>query len=263
MRTVFGQSPDPHSIPRVDILGVGVHSLNMKLAVETLDAAVRAGTKGYVAVTGVHGIMEAQQDTEFRHILNASMLTTPDGMPTVWIGRHKGHKSMDRVYGPELMLEVCARSVSSGHSHYIYGGQEGVADSLASAMRKHAPGINVVGTYTPPFRPLNEEEEADLYAQVEKLQPDYFWVCLSTPKQEKFMYAYLDKLPTKIMLGVGAACDILTGRVNDSPQWVKRAGLQWLHRLLQEPRRLWRRYLINNPKFVAQLIRQSARSAAR
>ena len=248
---------DGDSFPRVDILGVGVHALNMRTAVNFLDSAASTGTRGYVAVTGVHGIVEAQDDKRLKDVLNNSLLTTPDGMPTVWIGRRQGHPDMDRVFGPELMVEVCRRSVDSGHTHFIYGGKEGVAGQLVSALETLAPGVRFVGTYTPPFRPLNAEEESRLIEQLESARPDFFWVCLSTPKQEMFMAEYVHKLPTTIMIGVGAACDILTGRVKDSPRWVKRSGLQWLHRLFQEPTRLWRRYLINNPRFVHKMLRQA------
>lgn len=244
------------TVPRVDILGVGVHALNMESAVDILDDAATNGTKGYVTVTGVHGIMEAQDDPSFKYVLNSSLLTTPDGMPTVWIGRSRGFKEMRRVYGPELMLEVCRRSLQTGHTHFIYGGAPGVADDLGRVLQSRFPGLRVAGTCTPPFRPLNEQEERDLVNRIEELRPDFFWVCLGAPKQERFMAEYSTKLATTVMVGVGAACDILTGRTKDSPRWVKQSGLQWLHRLLQEPRRLWRRYLILNPRFVYSLLRQ-------
>ena len=245
------------TVPRVDILGVGVHALNMGSAVDILDDAATNGTKGYVTVTGVHGIMEAQDDPSFKHVLNSSLLTTPDGMPTVWIGRSRGFKKMGRVYGPELMLEVCRRSLQTGHTHFIYGGAPGVADDLARVLQLKFSGLRIVGTHTPPFRPLNEQEERDLVNRIEELRPDFFWVCLGAPKQERFMAEYSMKLATTVMVGVGAACDILTGRTKDSPQWVKQSGLQWLHRLLQEPRRLWRRYLVYNPRFVHKLMQQA------
>jgi N-acetylglucosaminyldiphosphoundecaprenol N-acetyl-beta-D-mannosaminyltransferase len=244
------------TVPRVDILGVGVHALNMGSAVDILDDAATNGTKGYVTVTGVHGIMEAQDDPSFKHVLNSSLLTTPDGMPTVWIGRSRGFKKMGRVYGPELMLEVCRRSLQTGHNHFIYGGAPGVVDDLARVLQSKFSGLRIVGTHTPPFRPLNEQEERGLVDRINELRPDFFWVCLGAPKQERFMAEYSTKLATTVMVGVGAACDILTGRTKDSPQWVKQSGLQWLHRLLQEPRRLWRRYLILNPRFVYLLLRR-------
>ncbi|MBT8143950.1 MAG: WecB/TagA/CpsF family glycosyltransferase [Gammaproteobacteria bacterium] len=239
---------------RVDILGVGVHALNMDSAVAALADAVTEGRKGYVCVTGVHGIMEAQGDEQLRQILNGSFLTTPDGMPTVWIGRSTGHKAMRRVYGPELMLQVCQASVAAGWTHYFYGGNEGVADELKQRLQQRYPGLQVVGTYTPPFRPLNESEEQALIDDVAAKRPDFFWVGLSTPKQERFMADYIDRLDTTVMLGVGAAFDIHTDRVREAPGWIQTAGLQWLHRLAQEPSRLGPRYLVNNPKFVAKYL---------
>jgi N-acetylglucosaminyldiphosphoundecaprenol N-acetyl-beta-D-mannosaminyltransferase len=244
------------SLPRVNILGVGVNATNMLQAVNLVTSAVSQGRKGYVCVTGVHGIMEAQKDPAFRTILNRSMLTTPDGMPTVWVGRLNAYSQMRRVYGPDFMLEVCCVSVERGYTHFLYGGVDGVADQLKSELTRKFPGLKVVGTYTPPFRPLNASENAELQANISKLRPDFFWVGLSTPKQERFMAEYLPILETKVMVGVGAAFDIHTGRAQDSPDWVKSAGLQWLHRLLQEPSRLWKRYLINNPIFVYKMTSQ-------
>jgi len=223
------------SLPRVNILGVGVNAIDMPQAVNLVTSAVSQGRKGYVCVTGVHGIMEAQKDAAFRTILNRSMLTTPDGMPTVWVGRLNAYSQMRRVYGPDFMLKVCSVSVQRGYTHFLYGGVDGVADQLKSELTRKFPGLKVVGTQTPPFRPLNASECADLQAKISRLRPDFFWVGLSTPKQERFMAEYLPKLETKVMVGVGAAFDIHTGRAQDSPDWVKNAGLQWLHRLLQEP----------------------------
>jgi N-acetylglucosaminyldiphosphoundecaprenol N-acetyl-beta-D-mannosaminyltransferase len=236
--------------PRVPILGTGVHALNMPTAVALIDEALASRRRGYVCVTGVHGIMEAQDDPGFLRILNASFLTTPDGMPTVWIGRLRGHRHMSRVYGPDLMLEVCRMSVARGWSHFFYGGGPGVAERLAAMMAARCPGLRVAGTFTPPFRPLTDAEEASLAALVAGCRPDCFWVGLSTPKQERFMAAHAGKLETTLMFGVGAAFDLGVGDLRDAPAWMKAAGLQWLHRGFQEPRRLWRRYLFNNPRFV-------------
>jgi N-acetylglucosaminyldiphosphoundecaprenol N-acetyl-beta-D-mannosaminyltransferase len=245
-----GMLPESTELPRVNILGVGVTALNMKLALDETEALLQRGDQGYVCVTGVHGIMEAQADERFREILNRSFLTTPDGMPTVWLGRLHGFRQMSRVYGPDYMLGLCERSVARGYRHFLYGGKEGVAESLREALTRRFPGLNIVGTYTPPFRPLNPEEENDLRAQLEASQADVLWCGLSTPKQERFMDAYSHRLPVKLMVGVGAAFDLLSGNLDEAPDWMKSAGLQWLYRLIKEPRRLWKRYLINNPKFL-------------
>jgi N-acetylglucosaminyldiphosphoundecaprenol N-acetyl-beta-D-mannosaminyltransferase len=235
---------------RVNILGVGVSALNMDMALRQTESLLDRGEQGYVCVTGVHGIMEAQSDDVFREILNRSFLTTPDGMPTVWLGRVHGFKDMSRVYGPDYMLALCQRSVTRGYRHFLYGGKPGVAEELRADLVRRFPGLQIVGTYTPPFRPLNPDEEEDLRSQLERSQADVLWCGLSTPKQERFISSYYHKMPVKLMVGVGAAFDLLSGNLSEAPDWMKRAGLQWLYRLMKEPRRLWRRYLLNNPKFA-------------
>jgi N-acetylglucosaminyldiphosphoundecaprenol N-acetyl-beta-D-mannosaminyltransferase len=242
--------------PRVNVLGVGVHAVNMEQAVNFLLESVARRDKGYVCVTGVHGVMEAQSNPRFRHVLNSSLLTTPDGMPTVWVGKTGGHKDMGRVFGPDLMLNVCRESVGRGFAHFLYGGAPGVAEQLKQNLEARFPGIRIVGIYTPPFRPLSMQEHFELVQQVNSLKPDIVWVGLSTPKQERFMAEYIDCLDTHLMLGVGAAFDLHTGRMKDSPEWVKNAGMQWAHRLVQDPRRLWKRYLVNNPKFLMAITAQ-------
>ena len=241
---------------RCNVLGVGISAIGMQEAVRLTDAHVQAQEKGYICVTGVHGVMEAQSNRNLLKILNRATITTPDGMPTVWVGRIQGHRQMGRVYGPDFMLEICRLSVDRGYTHFLYGGNEGVAEQLSCNLRARFPGLKVVGTYTPPFRPLIEDEEKNLIAHVGELRPDFIWVGLSTPKQEKFMADYLDRLNTRLMIGVGAAFDIHTGNIADAPTWMKQAGLQWFHRLCQEPNRLWKRYLINNPKFILKIALQ-------
>ncbi|WP_197081936.1 WecB/TagA/CpsF family glycosyltransferase [Silvibacterium bohemicum] len=194
--------------------------------------------------------MEAQSDHVFKDILNGSFLTTPDGMPTVWLGHLQGFKGMTRVYGPDYMLELCKLSVERGYKHFLYGGKPGVAEDLKRTLVERFPGLQIVGTYTPPFRPLNADEEADLSLQLERSQADVLWCGLSTPKQERFMAQYCGKLPVKLMVGVGAAFDINSGHLKDAPAWMKKAGLQWLYRMIEEPQRLAGRYLKNNPRFM-------------
>jgi N-acetylglucosaminyldiphosphoundecaprenol N-acetyl-beta-D-mannosaminyltransferase len=243
---------------RANVLGVGVHAIDLSSAASIIESAVREGRKGYVCVTSVHGVMEAQRDREFRDILNRAMLVTPDGMPTVWVGRLQGNSTMKRVFGPDLMLDVCRRSVGTGIRHFFYGGKPGIANELAEQLRRRFQGIKVVGTFAPPFRPLERSEQLALERQLEAALPDIIWVGLSTPKQEKFMAANFRRLPTTVMVGVGAAFDIHTGRLKDAPQWIKDAGLQWAHRLGQEPGRLWKRYLVNNAGFIVAIGLQFA-----
>jgi len=235
---------------RVNVLGVAISALNLGLAEEFIGRALQERRRGYVCVTGVHGVSEAQSDEGFRRILNNSLLNTPDGMPMVWMGRLQGVKHMSRVYGPDLMLRVCDWTRRHGGSHFLYGGGPGVAEALKERLEAQFPGLKIVGTFTPPFRPLNAGEENDLQARISTLKPDIIWVGLSTPKQEKFMAQYLPRLQTTLMFGVGAAFDFHAGRVRQAPRWMQRSGLEWLFRLCCEPRRLWKRYLKNNPLFV-------------
>ncbi|MBM4143479.1 MAG: WecB/TagA/CpsF family glycosyltransferase [Lentisphaerae bacterium] len=229
-----------------------------------MEAAVRivadwiadADGRRYVCVTGVHGVMESLRDTDIRRAHNDADMCVPDGMPLVWVGRRRGHRRMGRVYGPDLMLELCRLSADRGWRHFLYGGRAGVAERLRTRLEERFPGIVIAGTFCPPFRPLNETEERELRAAVAGAKPDLFWVGLSTPKQELFMHAYRGRLDARVMLGVGAAFDIHVGDVREAPGWVKQAGLQWFHRMCMEPRRLAGRYLRNNPAFLWHIFLQ-------
>jgi N-acetylglucosaminyldiphosphoundecaprenol N-acetyl-beta-D-mannosaminyltransferase len=243
---------------RANVLGVGISALNLDLAEAAVAQALEHKTKGYICVTGVHGVSEAQQDPVFRAILNHSFLTTPDGMPTVWMGRWQGFRQMRRVYGPDLMLRVCEFTQRRGFTHFLYGGAPGVAEALKAQLEQRFPGLRIVGTYTPPFRALTKEEERELARRVRELKPDIFWVGLSTPKQEKFMAQYWQTLDATLFFGVGAAFDFHAGRMRQAPRWMQRSGLEWLFRLACDPGRLWKRYLKNNPRFVFRALCQLA-----
>jgi N-acetylglucosaminyldiphosphoundecaprenol N-acetyl-beta-D-mannosaminyltransferase len=245
-----------HDDKRINVLGVGVSVLNLRTAVEAIADATHARRRGYICVTGVHGISEAQEAPNFRQVLNAAFLNTPDGMPLVWLGKLHGHAEMNRVYGPDLMLEIFQRSQTEPWRHFFLGGKPGVAEDLRIRMEERFPGVQICGCYSPPFRALNEAEEKALWETFSRLKPDITWIGLSTPKQEKFMAAYLGRLDTTLMIGVGAAFDFHAGQARQAPLWIQRSGLEWLFRLFQEPRRLWRRYLKNNPLFLARIVLQ-------
>lgn len=244
------------SFERVNVLDVGINATNIAEVVNTILFWIKNSEKHYVCVTGVHGVMECQQDIILMQIHNNSGLTVPDGMPMVWLGRMHGFKNISRVYGPDLMLEICEVSLKKGLTHFLYGGNIGVTESLKKKLEYKFPGIQIVGTYTPPFRRLKKQEEKELIKQVSEVKPDIFWVGMSTPKQELFMAEYIPQLTTKVMVGVGAAFDIHAGYKKDSPKLFKIIGMQWFYRLCQEPKRLWRRYLYNNPAFVYKYLIQ-------
>lgn len=252
-------------IPKFNVLGVGISSLNLESAEEVLfSAAGEAGRQCFVTITGVHGVVESQRDENLKKIHNRSFLSTPDGMPMVWLGRWNGLSHVDRVYGPELMLNILESGIARSTSHFFFGGGDGVAEGLESKLVEKYPGLLVAGTETPPFRPLHEEEEGALYSRLQELKPHFFWVGLSTPKQETFMHNFLEKYPdlTKdwdhglIMVGVGAAFDFHSGTIRQAPRWIQRSGFEWLFRVFMDPKRLWKRYAISNSFFLRKIIPQ-------
>lgn len=243
-------------IPRANILGVGISSINMSIALRTIEAWLSRREAHYICITTVHGVMESQRDEELRRIHNAAGLVTPDGMPLVWLSRRMGFRHVGRVYGPDLLLAVCEHSIAWGARHFFYGGAPGVADTLALRLKSRFPGLRLAGTYSPPFRPLTLEEDQALVQRINAAQPDIVWVGISTPKQERWMAAHVRRLNAPVMVGVGAAFDFHAGLKRQAPYWMQQSGLEWFFRLLMEPRRLWRRYLINNPWFLWLVLLQ-------
>lgn len=244
--------------PYADVLGVKVSAIDLPGAVDMAGKWIDAENRDYLCVTGVHGVMEAQSDSVFRDILNHACMNAPDGMPRSWVGHLQGFAHMDRVFGPDLMTERCKLSVQKGYQQFLYGGEPGVADLLKEVLETKFPGLQVVGTYTPPFRAFTSEEEDEVLKLVQESKLNILWVGISTPKQELFMAHYVDRFQIPLLVGVGAAFDYHTGRLRDCSNWIKRSGLQWLHQLLQYPKRLWKRYLRNNPAFLWKIALQTS-----
>ncbi len=244
------------TIRRVNILGIAVSAITPRIAVEIIESWIDAGEHHYVCITGVHGVMESQKNERLRKIHNQAGMVTPDGMPLVWLSRLKGFSFVRRVYGPDLMVALCARSATTGHRHYFYGGATGVPEQLASVLGETFPGIQIAGTFSPPFRPLSDEEKENVIRNIDRSDADIVWVGLGTPKQEIWMAEFAHHLQAPVLIGVGAAFDFLTGRKPQAPRWMQRMGLEWLFRLISEPRRLWRRYLYNNPRFILRITAQ-------
>jgi N-acetylglucosaminyldiphosphoundecaprenol N-acetyl-beta-D-mannosaminyltransferase len=226
-----------------------VSAIGMRQALETLASWIENRDPHYVTVTPAHAVMDAYEDSDLRRIFNASGMTTPDGMSIVWLLRLRGHRNVSRVYGPDLMLETCRAGLASGYRHFLYGGGEGVADALAGRLRAQFAGLSIVGTHTPPFRDLTDDEDRAIVERLNDARPDIVWVGLSTPKQERWMAAHLGRIGAPVMVGVGAAFDFLSGTKPQAPRWMQRSGLEWLFRLATEPRRLWPRYR-QYPRFV-------------
>lgn len=235
---------------RVKVLGIGVSAINMERALDIIEGWISRLERRYVCVTSVHGVMESQTDPELARIHAQAGMVTPDGMPLVWLSRLRGERAVDRVYGPDLLLACCARAAQRGWRFFFYGGDEGVAERLAERLVEQFPGLRVVGTFTPPFRPLTDAEDADVVRRINASDADIVWVGLSTPKQERWMAEHRDRLRVPVLVGVGAAFDINSGRVRQAPRWMRENGLEWTYRLVQEPRRLWRRYILQGSQFV-------------
>jgi len=261
MNTAWSSSP----IPRVNVLGIGINDVNMGTALAEVEmAADTPGVLGYVTVTGVHGVIESQSDVELQRIHNGSFLSIPDGIPMVWMGRARGHDTMEQVCGPEFMPALLERGLTAKRRHFLWGGGDGVVGKLSSALKERHPDLELVGMSTPPFRPLTDAEELELVSEIRRTKPHFFWVGLSTPKQERFMSGFLsrhaDQLRSEnqglLFFGVGAAFDFQAGLVKEAPRWIRGSGFEWLFRMVMDPKRLWRRYLRNNPRFLAGALAQ-------
>ncbi len=243
------------TLSRVNLLGVGISAVNMGLALKTVEEWIARHEHTYVCVTPAHALMECYRQPDLRVIFNRSGMTTPDGMSVVWLLRLYGRREVGRVYGPDLMHSVCRLSQEKGWRHYLYGGEPGVPELLKSSLRDLYPGLKIAGTYSPPFRPLTEEEDRQVIQRINAADPDIIWVGISTPKQEYWMSQHLGRLNAPVMVGVGAAFDFLSGRKPQAPRWMQRSGLEWLFRLGSEPNRLWRRY-IQYPLFAGLVLAQ-------
>jgi N-acetylglucosaminyldiphosphoundecaprenol N-acetyl-beta-D-mannosaminyltransferase len=240
---------------RYNVIGVGVSALTFAQARDLVVAVRGQLRRGYICFGTAHGLVEAQSDPELRRIFNASWLTTPDGMPLVWLGP----RGVERVYGPDLMLAACDAGRAVGLRHYLLGGRPGVADELRAKLSERFPGVEIVGTFTPPFRPLEANELARVRADITRVRPDVIWIGLGTPKQEYFMARHWADFDAGVLIGVGAAFDFHSGRVRQAPRWIRGSGFEWLFRLAMEPRRLGWRYLKTNPLFLLHVFAQRSR----
>lgn len=239
----------PHPSPSFKALGIRVHAVQIPEVISQMISWIcQRDACHYIAVTGMHGISESQREPHFKEILNGADLVVPDGMPLVWLGKRHGHALKRRVYGPELMQTFCEQT-GAKYRHFLYGGAPGVPEHLAAVLRVRY-GISVVGTYSPPFRTVTSEEDEQIMDRIHAANPDILWVGLSTPKQERWMHEHRHRLCVPVLVGVGAAFDLHSGRTKQAPVWMREHGLEWSFRLFQEPRRLWRRYLINGSLFL-------------
>jgi N-acetylglucosaminyldiphosphoundecaprenol N-acetyl-beta-D-mannosaminyltransferase len=241
----------------VEVLGVPLALTDYEGTIDWMDATVATGQRGYICVAAVHTVMACQEDAELRAAVLGSDLTVPDGQPLVWAMNALGHDLSSRVYGPDLMARYCEHAALTGSRLFLYGGRnQGALVQLTLNLRTRYPGLNIVGGYAPPFRPLTGEEQDSVLDEINRSQADVVWVGIGVPKQEKWMAAMRSRLTAPVLVGVGAAFDFHAGLVPQAPSWMQSVGLEWAYRLLQEPGRLWRRYLRYNPRFVVGFLRQ-------
>lgn len=241
--------------PRLNVLGVQVTAFDLPTATAEMEEAISAGRRGYACPCPVYTLMQGHERDDVRAALNGADWVTPDGMPVVWALRALGSAGVGRVYGPDLMLAVSEVSARRGFTQFYLGGAPGVADVLADRMRARFPGLVVAGTRSPQVGAGHDQESINA---INASGADVLWVGLGSPKQDLWMAEHRHELAPSLLVGVGAAFDFLSGAKRQAPLWAQRSGLEWAFRLGREPRRLWRRYAVYNPKFAVKLALQMA-----
>lgn len=242
--------------PRASILGVFVSALNLSQALAQINEWIACQQQVYVCVTPAHAVMDCHQDPHLRRIYNASGMTTPDGMSIVWLLKLKGYPHTGRVYGPDLMLACCQKSVAHGWRHFLYGGSPEILAALEQSLQSRFPQLKIVGRFSPPFRSLSKDEDDAIVTKINNSKPDIVWVGIGSPKQEIWMAEHRNRLNAPVLIGVGAAFDFLSGAKKQAPRWVQNSGMEWLFRFITEPRRLWRRY-IRYPLFASLVLAEA------
>ncbi len=245
----FKHAVDRASIPTVNILGVEIAAIDMEWLLAFTKKHIKDLKGDYVCVSNVHTTVTAFEDPEYRKIQNGGILAIPDGGPLSSVGRKRGAKNMSRTTGPSYMEEILKISEEKGYSHFFYGSTEETLQKLQERLKKEYPRLTIAGLYSPPFRQLAEEEDREILGKINETHPDFVWVGLGAPKQERWMATHQGRIQG-LMVGVGAAFDYYAGNIKRAPKWMQKANLEWLYRLLQDPKRLFTRYLVTNSKFI-------------
>ena len=232
-----------------EILKTNINVTNMSDTIKYIGGHLDDLRGKYICVSNVHTTVMSYENEEYRKIQNGAAMALPDGAPLSSYSRRKGYKQAQRVTGPDLMLELFAISKEKGYRHYFYGATEETLQSMKEVLERDYPGIQIAGMYAPPFRALPPQEDAQIVAKINESRPDFIWIGLGAPKQEEWMYQHMGQLQG-VLIGVGAGFDYLAGYIKRAPRWMQRMSLEWLYRLLQDPKRLWRRYFTSNVKFI-------------
>lgn len=249
--------PNDHPPQRktVSVIGASIDCLSWDTALTRIHEWAKAKSSRYVCICNVHSVVSSRTDSAFSSIIKNADLATPDGAPVAWLMRKLGEHSQERINGPDLMWRYCAQAAQRQESIYLYGGQQSTLDILQRVLLEKFPGLKIAGAYSPPYRPLTPDEDAQVIETINASGAGTVWVSLGCPKQEKWMAEHRSRI-NAVMIGVGAAFDYHAGTIQRAPLWMQRNGLEWLHRLCSEPRRLWKRYMVTNTLFIFYAGRQ-------
>lgn len=248
-KIVYKRTLDKAQIPTCNILGVNIAAINMEWLVEYLDKNLLDIKGDYICVSNVHTTVTSYEDASYCAVQNGGLMAIPDGGPLSTVGRRRGCKNMARTTGPSLMGEIFKISAKKGYRHYFYGSKQETLELLEKKLKENYPGIKIAGMYSPPFRPLTEEEDKAVIERINEANPDFVWIGLGAPKQEKWMAAHQGKIDG-LMLGVGAGFDYYAENIKRAPMWMQKHNLEWVYRLVQDPKRLFKRYWSTNTKFI-------------
>ena len=248
-KIVYKRTVDKAQIPTCNILGVNIAAINMEWLVEYLDKNLLDIKGDYICVSNVHTTVTSYEDASYCAVQNGGLMAIPDGGPLSTVGRRRGCKNMARTTGPSLMGEIFKISAKKGYRHYFYGSKQETLELLEKKLKENYPGIKIAGMYSPPFRPLTEEEDKAVIERINEANPDFVWIGLGAPKQEKWMAAHQGKIDG-LMLGVGAGFDYYAENIKRAPMWMQKHNLEWVYRLVQDPKRLFKRYWSTNTKFI-------------
>lgn len=251
----FSHGVDKNNIPVCNILGVNIAAIDMAWLMDFTEKNISKLSGDYMCVSNVHTTVTAHNDKAYCQVQNGGIMAIPDGTPLSIVGKKRGFSKMDRTTGPDYMMEVLKWSGGKGYSHYFYGSTEETLEKLRSRLEKEFPGVKIAGTYSPPFRPLTTEEKLEVAEKINASNADFIWVGLGAPKQELWMAEYQGKVKG-FMVGVGAAFDYFAGNIQRAPMWMQKMSLEWLYRLMQDPKRLFKRYLQTNAAFIWYVLKE-------
>ncbi len=248
-RKQYKRQIEKSKIPTCKILGVDIAAINMNWLLKFTEDNIKKIKGDYMTVVNVYSCVSAYEDPEYCKVQNNAVLAIPDGGPLSTVGRRRGYKQMKRTTGPTYMGKILKISAEHGYKHYFYGSTPETLEKMRVKLLNTYPGLNIVGMYSPPFRPMTKEEDDLIVERINELKPDFIWVGLGAPKQENWMAAHQDRV-NGFMVGVGAAFDYAAGNIKRAPEWMQKWNLEWVYRLIQEPKRLFMKYWHTNIRFI-------------